>query len=318
MSDSKPFGPPFDDLDSDIVLRSRDGVNFHVHRLIVAKASSFFRDFPYEVDKGASEHMDDSEDPPPVIPLLSEDEKTVEGLLRLVCPVAPPTFGTLSDVRAVLEAGRKYGIDTVPRRVEEMLLGSSIPQAAPLATYALACAHGMESAARLAARATLGFELLQNPPKEELKAASALDYHNLCKYRKERAEAAHKPLKKGALIVLLQKNTHWVWMTCKTCETDMSLSYTVPSANIRISPKRVSARDWWAKYIKEMHDSFGNNPSWADVCRPSLVHRALERAKGCANCSQTAEKHMDEFIPAFYELVESAMSEVRCVNPARL
>ncbi|KAI0272559.1 hypothetical protein BC834DRAFT_857294 [Gloeopeniophorella convolvens] len=40
------FGPPFDDADADIILRSTDNVDFRVYSVILSKASAVFRDLP--------------------------------------------------------------------------------------------------------------------------------------------------------------------------------------------------------------------------------------------------------------------------------
>ncbi|KAF8273062.1 hypothetical protein EI94DRAFT_1564704 [Lactarius quietus] len=40
---STAFGPPFDDADADIILRSSDQVDFHVYRVLLSKSSPFFK-----------------------------------------------------------------------------------------------------------------------------------------------------------------------------------------------------------------------------------------------------------------------------------
>ena len=171
------FGPPFADSDADLILRSSDNVDFRVHKLILAKASEFFRDFPYEVSP-----TDGSGDCPPVVPLLNERHWTVERLLRFIYPVDPPCFSTLPEVRAVLEAGHKYQVDAVAKRIADVLLRPRFVEEQPLAVYALSCGYRVEPSARAAARNAIGRDLLTEPGREELRYMSGEDYHRLLEY----------------------------------------------------------------------------------------------------------------------------------------
>ncbi|KAF8992045.1 hypothetical protein BDQ17DRAFT_1460362 [Cyathus striatus] len=68
---------PFDDIQSsDTILRTSDGVNFYIHRIILILGSPFFRDM-FSLPQPASI---DTEKP---IIDITENSKTLDSLLRL-------------------------------------------------------------------------------------------------------------------------------------------------------------------------------------------------------------------------------------------
>ena len=123
MSKSRPL-PPFDNPAADIILRSSDGVNFHVHSIILAEASPVFADMlsiPQPANtmsriksKGVSEGK-------PIVN-LSEESQTLDRLLRLCYPVRDPVLDTLSDVYPVLSAAMKYEMDAATALMREDLV----------------------------------------------------------------------------------------------------------------------------------------------------------------------------------------------------
>lgn len=91
---------PFNNPDHDVVLRSVDGVDFHNFKLILSLVSPVFKDmftFPQH----------ESEPAVPVIP-VTEHSTILYPLLLLSYPAsgADPTFGTIDDARAVVEAAK--------------------------------------------------------------------------------------------------------------------------------------------------------------------------------------------------------------------
>jgi hypothetical protein len=111
------FGPPFDHADGDLILRSSDGMDFVVHRFMLGLASPFFKEFPFDISGRRERGL-------PVIPLLGEDYKTVERLLRFVYSnsVEQPYLGALSrnETRGLFEAARKYDLKCVFTLAERM------------------------------------------------------------------------------------------------------------------------------------------------------------------------------------------------------
>lgn len=80
MSDTTNTRPraPFDDADADVILRSADGADFRLYKVILAKASPFFR---------GMFTLPDSHPPgEPQVVTMTEDADTLSNLLRLRYP----------------------------------------------------------------------------------------------------------------------------------------------------------------------------------------------------------------------------------------
>ncbi|KAH9177561.1 hypothetical protein EDB89DRAFT_1818048, partial [Lactarius sanguifluus] len=170
------FGPPFDDSDADIVLRSgftpalAPGstetrvvpTDFLVHKILLIKASSVFK----SLLSSSSETLDqqnaqagikrDIEGNLPVLCLL-EDRDTVHRILTAIYPVDivyPQSFETMIKTFA---AARKYGMPSVLARFR-----TYCSRAAPVVTaesafraYAFASNEGLKEEALEAAQLTL-------------------------------------------------------------------------------------------------------------------------------------------------------------------
>ncbi len=129
------FGPPFDDSDADVILRSgftsvlESGstenlvvaTDFLVHKIFLIKASSVFKSLLSVYPSSSSETLDqplrhgikrDIQGNLPVL-CLPEDRDTVHRLLTAIYPiniVYPQTFETMTKT---FVAARKYGMPTV-------------------------------------------------------------------------------------------------------------------------------------------------------------------------------------------------------------
>ncbi|KAI0789322.1 hypothetical protein C8Q75DRAFT_807415 [Abortiporus biennis] len=123
---------PFDDPSADVILRTKDHVDFHVHKLILSLASSWFKTM-FSLPQG--ENCVQNE--PPVID-IEEDSRALEFLLHLCYPIdIDPAPQTLEDTVTVLEAAVKYDLEK-PAALMMKVLRSYI-QTKPLSVYAIAC-----------------------------------------------------------------------------------------------------------------------------------------------------------------------------------
>jgi hypothetical protein len=171
------FGPPFDDSDADIVLRSGYtsvlapgstesrfvATDFLVHKLLLIKASSVFKtllspdseSLDQQNDEALKHIKRDTRGSLPVL-CLSEDRDTVHHLLTAIYPidiVYPQTFEAIK----TFAAARKYGMPSVLARFR-----TYCSRAAPVVTaedafraYALASNEGLKEEALEAAQLTL-------------------------------------------------------------------------------------------------------------------------------------------------------------------
>ena len=180
----------FSSPDADLVLRSGDPspVDFHVHRCVLATASPFFRDM-LSLPQAPSEKVE-----VPVVP-VSENYRTLEGLLRFVYPMPDPPVETLDEISSLLGAATKYDMTAAIDVLRRLLVAPQYVQASPTRVYAIASRYDLEEEAKIASRHTLGIDVLNCPLHEDLKYITAYAYHRLLNLHKRRAEAALELLK---------------------------------------------------------------------------------------------------------------------------
>ncbi|EIN08239.1 hypothetical protein PUNSTDRAFT_134630 [Punctularia strigosozonata HHB-11173 SS5] len=304
------YGSPFDFADADLVLRSSDGKNFHVHRIVLGLASTVIRDFPFEL----SRLPEDTHDGKPVFPLSSESSTAVAHFLQLVYPLPPPTFATLAEAHAVLEFGRKYGAEQVLRRVSDTLLAGPLLATQPHGVYALAC--GYEMAGPLierAARNAASRPLMQEKEPAVLGCISGHELFRLLEYRSACADAALQVLDETRLrSPLLQKRT-WAWIRCA------EMPGYCPESTWFLSPLHGRpgnygyVKEWWAEYMRNVRAAIkaGTNPVEA-LSNPTLQGAALVKAGACPTCRKTAASDMKVFVELIKSEVEDRVSAVKC------
>ncbi|KAI0798438.1 hypothetical protein BC629DRAFT_1592035 [Irpex lacteus] len=112
LKDEFRRGTPFDEDDADLILRSSDGLDFRVHKLILRMAS-------------------------PTVP-LQEDGVVLEQLLRLCYPTGSiPKHSTLDSVSSLLKVCEKYQMHGIMERLACIELPRFV-NTDPFRTYALA------------------------------------------------------------------------------------------------------------------------------------------------------------------------------------
>lgn len=102
---------------SDIVARSCDGVDFHVHKTILGRASHTLAAL-LSGEGSVSELAATSGE---VVP-FAEDARTLDALFRLCYPVANPVLATARDVFNVMEASKKYMVEHATKFCLEALM----------------------------------------------------------------------------------------------------------------------------------------------------------------------------------------------------
>jgi hypothetical protein len=91
---------PFNDTTADIIIRSKDGVNFYVHSLVLSLASPFFKTM-FTLPQATCNETTPTID-------VTEDSRTLDRLLRFCYPIDSPSICGLADTADVLEAAIKY------------------------------------------------------------------------------------------------------------------------------------------------------------------------------------------------------------------
>ncbi|PIL24757.1 hypothetical protein GSI_12643 [Ganoderma sinense ZZ0214-1] len=138
---------PFDKPNADIILRTSDRVDFHVHSQILIVASPFF------------EGMLNVPQPPPdqqqlksgrPIIELSETSKALDPLLRICYPINKPKNRSLEEVELSLAAAMKFDMELPTTVLMEDL--ESFASSRPLEVWGIACRLRLESVANFVAK----------------------------------------------------------------------------------------------------------------------------------------------------------------------
>ncbi|TFY74042.1 hypothetical protein EWM64_g9970, partial [Hericium alpestre] len=119
--------PPAPKKDVRDAVRSSDGVDFRVYKIILSKASQTFKDMFAAQPSPPSPSSESDANFKAGLPIvvLTEPAQTLHLLLRLFYPVDQPRITGIADTRALLEAATKYMVDGLPNTLEHALLAAA-------------------------------------------------------------------------------------------------------------------------------------------------------------------------------------------------
>jgi BTB/POZ domain len=276
----KDFGAPFDRKDSDVIVRSCDQVDFHVHKIVLAIASTVF------------EHMFTASEPlpheqeqcTPVVP-LAEDAKTLHRLLTMLYPVDPCIPKTFEDALSLLAACQKYQMDATATCLRTLLKG----HASPLITvqnsfraYGIASRYDLKEEALLAARLTLERTLNFREFGEDLGFISGAALFRLWQYRKECTSVARRCINSMKLLPSIPPIT-------RSCSGSISIG-KYDTLELQAVPR------WWhAQFLQRAAD----RPSPKTITDRVAFERSLathKSASGCSSCLQLDETRVDNSV----------------------
>ncbi|KAK7053843.1 hypothetical protein R3P38DRAFT_3254339 [Favolaschia claudopus] len=176
-----PFSPLSNaDNPPDIILRSSDLVDFHVHKSILSFASTFFKDM-FLLPEGPNVVKDEKAVAP-----LPERSEVANILLALCYPrsICIDTFLDLDGVDDAYEAADKYQISGGQAVLERLLDEPRFLEKEPHRVFAIACHRGLERQAKAAAMATLKLPaFIPNIRVPEFNSISALKVRQLEEFR---------------------------------------------------------------------------------------------------------------------------------------
>jgi BTB/POZ domain len=156
--------------DADIIIRSSDGAEFHVHQLIVSLASPTLLG-----------QISPSQDPLPIIN-VPENGRTLAKLLELCYPGNGTEWGNMDSTLAVLQLASKYQMNKVIWLAKLQCM--QLIKTDPLRVFFTAIRYGWEQEAREAARYAADLPI-QDIYVPEMEITSAVVYHHLLKYHYE-------------------------------------------------------------------------------------------------------------------------------------
>jgi hypothetical protein len=287
---------PFDDPTSDVTLRSSDGVDFHVFKFILSFVSPMFKDM-FTLPQGSQSDIPSVS----VIP-VEENSITLNSLLLLCYPASAPTFNSLEEGKAVLEAAKKYDMEGAIRRTGDIVMAQFLPTN-PLELYALSCRFGWQHHAQTAATRTLEMKDLGRPSNEfaGLQDITGFDYHRLLVYHYACGIAAQAVV--GSLTWLQPSNNR---MTMWDCHLETRSGRTVNIANIG----RHVITPWFDEYLVSSGKELLARPCESTLWESESYDRAIGSAVSCTFCQSRVAQDMGKFRTPFVAQVKKAVANV--------
>ncbi|KAJ6632316.1 hypothetical protein B0H10DRAFT_11862 [Mycena sp. CBHHK59/15] len=290
MSDTKPAEsnpsvfvpqPPFDDLGADVILRSSDGVDFHVYRVVLSLASPVFRDM-FKLPQPKDD---------PRVPIVSmwESALVLDRMLRFCYPGAEPVVDTLDQLREILEVALlKYDMQFIVPFGKRYLQAYILLD--PVAVFAIACRHEWKDVALQAAKKSLRIPLraFRIAPPVHLKYITADRYHTLLQYHAECgkvAKAATSSLKWMAYSDELP------WLTCnqdpEVCPDDTGIWDLADLLGGKIT-------SWFKAYLRNVGEVLAAAPT-ARLDGPDLLGAPIKEMVECPFCRQNGFQQLMNF-----------------------
>ena len=217
-------GPPmapyeFDAPDTDAILRSSDGKELRVHRLILSLSSPVFQgmfSLPQPTDTS-------SEIPSIDVP---EHSDTLQPFIQYLYPRSPPRISDISMWEALYVIADKYAAEVVTDLLRDMLIPRFL-ETSPLRVYALASHWGLEEEAKVASTRTLTLDISKDFPQEDAElmggtACRELSLLHLNRREAARALVADHPLPTSSSTTCwcpLPVYTHMVQSLCQRVAT---------------------------------------------------------------------------------------------------
>ncbi|KAJ6549880.1 hypothetical protein B0H19DRAFT_1298234 [Mycena capillaripes] len=254
-----PTHPFASHIGADVIPRSSDGAEFHVHRVILSLVSPVCETMFSLPQPNSS----------PAVPVidLEENSATLDQALRFSYPAAHPTFKTLDELQEIIHIlVSKYDMQSlVPRYLVSNRFGA----------YAIAFSHGWEDIGKVAAQECLKLPLrvLDNEVPAELKHLTSTAYYNLLRYHFQCSAVAKRTSED---LTWIQNSGHYCWFTCNSgqCLIDVRRSSTQ------------SVRYWFVDFCTKMGDLLAVTPVM-DLRNTPLFSDAISAAARCNGICRT-------------------------------
>jgi len=293
-------------------LRSSDGIDFYVFKLLLTLASPFFEAM-FDLPQPAVGTCDDTKDGFPVVN-MQEDSKTLDILLRFFYPstvAEDPSLESLTDILAIIGAARKYSLDAAETQVRQALVNPKVLKADPIRCFAIARNARFKDETMTAARYSLGQPLIPAYfPELELITASdllaLLVYHTKCS---------------NAVESLLSK-LDWVlnhygtsdacsWLFCGDSWNSNGKHNCKRSTEAEFVLWSMHPVAWWVTYMQETFEILRDRPTGDNVRAEAKKTINMVKRAGCKACAVQVEWNLEEFSRMFAVKVEEAIAPVR-------
>lgn len=172
----------FEAPDADVILRSLDGKDFRVHKVILSLASPVFQDMF---------SLPQSTEPPSQIPTIDVPEPSdiLEPFIQYLYPRSPPKIPDTTMWAALYTIADKYNAEAVMDPLRDMLIPRFL-ETSPIRVYALASHWGFEEEAKSASRRTLTMDISEGFPEEDVRLMGSVACQKLYLLHLQRRDKA--------------------------------------------------------------------------------------------------------------------------------
>ena len=272
-------GKHFGTADADVILRSVDGQEFHVHKSMLSITSPVFRDMftlPQPPSPGPSS-----------IPVVDMCElgNVLDLFLRCLYPVSRPAVEDLGLLEALLTAAEKYETDVVLDVVGSWLVTPENLKKDPLRAYAIACTSAaFDEQAKFAAK-SMTFNTIDSAHPDAIARLTTMDHHRLVVYLVHREKEASRVISEPSWTIFYTPRC--------ACGTD---------ARTRLQEE----------IKKAILDAFVENPSLTTERATVLAFKQLAKVHPCdhnQNCSLIAqgEEYVGELVGRLRRMSDSLL-----------
>ncbi|KAI0330050.1 hypothetical protein GY45DRAFT_1303752 [Cubamyces sp. BRFM 1775] len=301
--------PPYTDPSAgDIIIRTSDGVDFHVSRRRLAVLGA-------RLDALLPSTAASSPTVKPSIN-ISESSAVWEKFLR-VCLVDEEMSYTLDDVAALVETGLKYGVPAIVTRMRYALMEPTALEMEPVRAFLMASAYGLDDVAQVAARRTL--QAIDHAAFGARKDVSVLDYVRLMQYQNQCSDAAR------ALVLVPQRQSgnslpgwvaehphHWSLLSVTCTDRCAADARTVSVTEVEGQPTMiyVSIRKSWITYLETLGKTLRCRPWGPSASEPDLLEPVITSALDCHACAKVFFRNAVAFAKIMEAKIEQAVAEV--------
>jgi BTB/POZ domain len=313
------FGPPFDDPDADIILRSSDQVDFHVYRVILSKASPVFKDMFSLPQPGGTDTTLNSH----TVIDLPESSRTLATLLTAIYPISPMSETdeehSLSDHLAAIQAAKKYDMAVASEFFLRNFKDSTCVQDSPVKTFCVAYGLQLGEAAQIAAKASLKHRLSMDDIGDELQHTNRPALFQLWQFHRACSAAAITAISisyedgEEENLTWITKATQSRWWeltepdrptSCQCGAHDFWLGESDGTFALHeyFNRLRWAANASWSNYINRARDALRKHPcseavTHHDILKPSykqsMCHECQKRICGLSEFSRYLGEEVD-------------------------
>ncbi|KAJ7307639.1 hypothetical protein DFH08DRAFT_1088616 [Mycena albidolilacea] len=300
-STTPPFSPlaPFDDPGADVILRSSDGTDFHVYRVVLSLASPFFKEMfglpqpPFEPEV-------------PTLP-MAESAVVLDRMLRFWYPGAQPiAIPTLDELRDTFESlivryDMQFIVPFAKRQLREYV------QEHPVAVFAIACRHEWKDLAREAAKSSLSVpihDVCDSPRPSHLNDMTADTYHSLLRYHSRCARVARVPT---STLEWINRSDETPGANC-TERGDYSCPFDDRTWDYANAPGRPLV-GWFAGHLKRLNTTLANSPL-VRLDSPEVLTLAIKQMAACPFCKTNGFERLAKFTVALKAKIDRDIDSV--------